>query len=147
MRILLLLVISTCLLVSRPATACSCVSPKEDATEAVSDALKKADIVFLGKAETTTMSASSKSRLASTIQTTTFYLLESWKGEKVSRVTTKIDTQCCVCGARFDAGETYLVFGYKRDDSFYTTSICSLTSHSDHADEYLAILRGMKAEE
>lgn len=145
MRVLVLVLFSVLFFVCRAALACSCILPTQDPEEAVEDAADRADIVFLGKVER--VHTADIPDVGAVIQESTFYILESWKGEKVTRVSTKINVQCCVCGFHFEEGETYLVFAYEGKDGYYSTSICSLTRRADQAEEYLTILRDIKAKE
>ena len=78
--------------------------------------------------------------LGATIQTTVFLVQDMWKGDRTNRIITKIDIQCCICGTNFVEGETYLVFAYKGDDEFYSTSICTMTMDKLRASETINIL-------
>lgn len=147
MRVSNLVLLSVLLFACRGVLACSCAAPMDDTETTVRHAVASADIVFLGKAERVLTSHTPDEEYGAVIQESTFYILESWKGEKATRVSTRINVQCCVCGYRFKEGETYLVFGYEGQDNYYRASTCSLTMHVDSADEYLAILGELKAEE
>ena len=101
--------------------------------------------VFLGKAEKVKTALPDNARSGATIQTTTFYVLDSWKGEKANRIVTKINVQCCLCGANFYEGETYLVFAFEAVDGFYSTSICSMTMGETWALATITILNELIA--
>jgi hypothetical protein len=67
---------------------------------------------------------------------TTFEVIKSWKGINTKTFRTKIATECCVCGLRFEVSKEYLMylsFPPSFSDSepvshdFYWTSICSRT--------------------
>ena len=147
MRHLTILIALACFLATVESSACSCVPPPEDLKEGVARALERADLVFLGEAENVALDVDKEKKFSPMIQTSTFYVLESWKGEKVTRVTTKINIQCCVCGFSFDEGETYLIFGYEREDGFYSTSICSMSNRADRSTEVIEVLRELSVEE
>lgn len=129
------------------AHACSCAAPPEDLTESVTQSLEDADIVFLGNVDSVSTAQEADKHTGAKIQTTTFHVLESWKGEEGTRITTKIDIQCCVCGYRFRKNKEYLVFGYSLEDGNYSTSICSLTGQAARSKKVIEKLRELAAEE
>ena len=98
------------------ARACSCVPNDPRSTESVREHVEYADVVFLGKVESKETNPPESSSDGLRIETTTFYVLDSWKGEKANRIVTKINVQCCLCGASFDENENYLVFAYERGE-------------------------------
>lgn len=119
--------------------ACSCARQPADLVEGVRSAFNRADIVFVGVVEHVRL-------LDEHIEETTFYVLRSWKGERVSRVTTRIDVQCCLCGYSFEVGMRYLVYGYGRDThGFVATSICSRTAPEPKAGDDIDALDAMVA--
>lgn len=139
-RPLLILSVMCSLLSPRLSYACSCAPPSDSLLDSVESALEQADIVFVGEAENSELSDDD------TVQITTFYVRNSWKGTIANRVITKVVVSCCVCGYHFDVGSTYLVFGYERKDNFYSASICSLTRNLEHATEIIHILERLRAE-
>ena len=114
--------------------ACSCAPRPADLVEGVRGAFTRADCVFVGVVEQVRL-------VDEHVEETTFHVLRSWKGERASRVITRINVQCCACGYSFDVGKQYLVYGYERDtDSFVTTSICSRTAPEPKAGDDIEVL-------
>jgi len=106
----------------------------------VEQALEAADIVFVGAVESAEIDGPPDGEYGRSIQTTTFLVQGSWKGEKVNRITTQVNVQCCLCGFRFEEDQTYLIFGYEREDGVYTVSICSLSRTLAEAGDIIRIL-------
>jgi hypothetical protein len=120
--------------------ACSCMPHDQDPVKAVQKSFDRADVVFLGQAESVETTDSDSESYVDIFQTTTFYVIKAWKGEESKRILTRINIACCLCGYAFEEGRKYLVFGYKLDDGFYSTSTCGLTTTGERADEFAAIL-------
>ncbi len=140
MRLIPILALGLVFFASSDAYGCSCMMPDSDPVESVRKALKRSDVVFLGKVESTQLPDSGNTHPVDFIQTTTFYVLNSWKGEESTRIITKVNVACCVCGYRFEDSETYLVFGYKRENGFYSVSTCGLSSIFERAETNIQIL-------
>ena len=120
--------------------ACSCVANDPASIRSVREYYDYADVVFLGKVEETDSAAVQDGGYVKQIQTTTLFVLRSWKGEKSNRIITRIDTQCCICGYSFSEGETHLIFAYETKDGYYTTSICSMSMPESRANDTIALL-------
>lgn len=145
MRIVVLIIFATFTIFPIAADACSCVKNDPKSINSVREDFDHADIVFLGKVEKIVESYDEDSIRQE--QTTTLFVLTSWKGEKSNRVLMKIDVTCCMCGYSFRNDQTYLIFGYEADDGFYRTSICSMSIRAPIAEETIKILDELAAEE
>ena len=141
--LVLAVLLATCCVVEN-ATACSCKRQPANDETAVAESFGHAAIVFLGRVESMRKLPSDPVS-ADDYEETEFYVLRSWKGEKVSRVYTRINLVCCVCGRSFEVGATYLVYAYERDDGYYRTSRCSRTAKADSAADDMAMLPGLSA--
>ena len=114
------------------AFSCSCSPPRAEVETDIKVSVGRADIVFLGKAETVVQVATPKELIKKEgydpeIDETTFEVLKSWKGVHSDRIVSRISTVCCLCGFRFEAGKTYLVYASLKDDGTISTSTCSRT--------------------
>jgi len=127
--------------------ACSCVGGPEVTRENVEAALKKADLVFVGRIESTEPFSADEHGHTYNYQRAQFYVVQSWKGEKSVRVYTEAITGCCMCGIWFPEKGTYLVYasGPKPNGS-YSTGICTRTKLLEHATEEIALLDKLVAE-
>ena len=117
--------------------ACSC-RQAPDIETGVPVAVEYADVVFLAEAVSI-----DKDRVSEfeTYDTTTFALQSVWKGDLGKTVTTRVMTTCCLCGFRFTAGQTYLVYGKRGGNGQYTVSTCSRTKNRQHAEDELRFLQ------
>ena len=145
MRIVVLIIFATFTIFPIAAGACSCVGNDPKSINSVREQYDRADIVFLGKVEEIVESDDEDS--IRQVQTTTLFVLTSWKGEKSNRVMMKIDVTCCMCGYSFRNEQTHLIFGYEADDGFYATSICSMSMPAPIAEETVKILDELAADE
>ena len=121
-------------LVIYPARAfsCSCVEPLEDVEEDIAVSFKNADAVFLGRAVKVVRVPSQKETLEKEgydpkLDDTTFKVLDSWKGVNTAHVVSRISTACCLCGYKFEAGKTYLIYAEINEGGTIYTSICNRT--------------------
>ena len=147
MRIVVLILFATFALLPNAANACSCIGNNPKSIDSVRKHYDYADIVFLGKVEDEETVRRSDEDSYRQIQTTTLFVLASWKGEKSNRVLMKIDVTCCMCGYLFGKGETHLIFGHEGADGFYSTSICSMSMRAPVAEETVKLLDEIAAEE
>jgi len=145
MRIMVLILFATLTVLPNAAGACSCIGSDPKSINSVREHYDRADIVFLGKVEEIVENNDEDS--IRQVQTTTLFVLTSWKGEKSNRVLMKIDVTCCMCGYSFRKDETHLIFGYEANDGFYKTSICSMSMPAPIAEETVKILDELAAEE
>lgn len=68
-------------------------------------------------------------------QIATLRLIEKWKGDAEAVVVIKVTTECCLCGYRFEQGETYLVYANgPYEDGYYSTTSCTRTRLFDQSD-------------
>jgi len=109
------------------ANACSCLFQDPKDPGVVEEALESADIVFVGAVESAEIDGPPEGEYGRMIQTTVFVVKDSWKGETVNRITTRVNVQCCLCGFRFEEDQTYLIFAHEREEGVYTVSVCSLS--------------------
>lgn len=109
--------------------ACTCLPPPPP-----SEAVAKADAVFLGKILTFEEIAGQYQRLAR------FEIIKVWKGrpERVDSVMTALNS--AACGYDFQTGETYLVYAYKAESGDLHTNICTRTRIEREAAADLAYL-------
>lgn len=120
--------------------ACSCFAHSKDPETRVADALAYADVVFLGVVEAVDRPSGAEENSGRGLEETTFYVLRAWKGERATRILTRINTRF-TCGISFEVGRTYLVYGNERTrDAFVTTSICTRTAPESRAAEDIEIL-------
>ena len=72
---------------------------------------------------------------------TEFAKLDKWKGDIENKVYTRIITECCLCGMKFEKDKVYLVYAYLADDpTYFKVSTCSrsgLFSNKAHDIEVL----------
>ena len=145
MRTVIPILFATIAILPSAAGACSCVGNDPKSINSVREHYDHADMVILGKVEEVVENDDADS--IRQIQTTTLFVLASWKGEKSNRVLMKIDVTCCMCGYSFRKDETHLIFGYEADDGFYATSICSMSMPAPIAEKTVMILDELAAEE
>lgn len=123
------------------ANACSCIRESDDRKTALSERLERADLVFLGRIESTQDSTVSEDGFEAQYQRTQFYILQSWKGEKSSRVYIQTALECCMCEYRFPTSGVFLVFAYgPNKDGIYETSACDQPRVIDRAKDDSAFL-------
>lgn len=121
--------------------ACSCAGDPAVNRKNVEAALQDADVVFVGRIESTEPFSVDQNGHTYNYQRTQFYVVQSWKGDKSARVYTESVTGCCMCGIWFPEKGTYLVYasGPKPNGS-YSTGICTRTKPIDDANEEIALL-------
>jgi hypothetical protein len=127
-----LLVLSALVVYPAHAFSCSCVEPLENVAEDIAVSYKNADVVFLGKAEKVVRVPAQKETLEKEgydpkLDDTTFKVLDSWKGVNTAHVVSRISTVCCLCGYKFEAGKTYLIYAEIKEGGTIYTSICNRT--------------------
>ena len=73
-------------------------------------------------------------------QTATFEVIKSWKGTAAPRIVTR--THFVYGTGPFKVGDTYLVFGYKEEDSriFSVSTDCASTLRAENAADRIALL-------
>jgi hypothetical protein len=121
--------------------ACSCVRQPDDERAAVSAALERADLVFLGRIEGAENYNAKEYGEEIQYQRTAFLILQSWKGERANRVYVESPVTCCLCGYPFPKSGVFLVYAYfSEKNGYYTTSSCSRTKPIDEADEEIKLL-------
>jgi hypothetical protein len=128
-------------LYSSGALACSCAR-EEDGRAGVAQALQKADLVFVGRIESKEKySVDEVDGVKLEYERTQFYVVQSWKGEKATRVYVESMITCCMCGYVFPETGSFLVYasGPNRD-GYYSTSICRRTKPLREATQDIALL-------
>jgi len=118
--------------------ACSCAPPPEVAT-----AFSQADAVFSGRViglelvprfdEDPTVSFVIEDLRVK------FAVTSCWKGKVTPETILHTTFTCCVCGYRFEIGESYIVYA-SVDDGTLRTSICTRTKPLLYAEEDLTVL-------
>lgn len=124
------------------ANACSCIRENSDKRTAVAERFEKAQLVFLGRIETTQrVTLMEEDDFEVEYQRTQFYILDSWKGEKSNRVFVQSAITCCLCGFEFPSSGVFLVFAYGPDkDGYYEATSCTRPLRQSEANEDIAIL-------
>lgn len=160
------LVLAALLLVGMPSAAwsCSCVPSPPPAV-----AFEGADTVFLGRVlavrsgetwfgylEMFARSVWSNGRdpyirkweeSPRALKAVELEVLESYKGVSTKTATVYTSTTEAECGAGFQQGGRFLVYGYMMDDPltpgsrFVATSLCSRTAHREHDNDEIKALR------
>jgi hypothetical protein len=120
--------------------ACSCIRQTEDERTAVKEALEQADLVFVGRIESTENYNAKEYDEEIQFQRTGFVILQSWKGEKANRVYVQSPVTCCLCGYPFPRSGVFLVYAYASKDGYYATSSCSRTKPRESADDEIEFL-------
>jgi hypothetical protein len=130
------------------AEACSCIPESGDKRTAVANRLASAQLVFLGRIETSEKFRLQEDDFEIEYQRTRFYILESWKGEKANRVYIQSPITCCLCGYKFPKNGTFLVFAYGPDkDGYYEATNCTRPLKRSEAKEDIAILNELATAE
>lgn len=129
------------------ALACSCAR-EEDDRAGVAKALERADLVFVGRIESKErFSVDDEEGYKLEYERTQFYVLQSWKGEKASRVYVESVVTCCMCGYVFPETGSFLVYASgPNSKGYYSTSICRRTQPLDAAKGEIALLDEIAAE-
>jgi len=136
------------LLYSAKAFSCSCVPQPENQRKGVEDALGYSSSVVLALATSVTRVPPEDKHYDPKKDITEFSEIESWKGVHGKKFYTKIVTVCCMCGFRFEQGETYLLYlGGPDAEGFYTTSTCSRTKKLASAKADVQILRKLRPDQ
>lgn len=131
---------------SNVALACSCRNRHDEPRVAVSASFERASIVFIGRVESKEKFRPKEADAHMEYERTQFYVVQSWKGEKATRVYVETSITCCMCGYLFEKDRLYLVFASPSSDSgYYATSLCSGTKPLDAAQEDVAVLDEMAA--
>jgi hypothetical protein len=131
---------------SSGALACSCI-PGSDDRAGVTEALEQADLVFVGRIESKEKFAVDDDGDKLQFERTQFYIVQSWKGEKATRVYVESAVTCCLCGYRFPPTGSFLVYAFGPDKSgYYSTSSCARTKPLKDATEEIAMLDSIVAE-
>ena len=126
---------------------CSCGMQPQELEEGVIRAYKNASSVLLAQAvsiQDGKLPAGWNSNEDAMYegQTTHFSTIESWKGIHGKQLYTQIVTACCMCGMMFEQGKIYLLYLYgPNKDGYFSTSICSRTTHVENAEEEINFLR------
>ena len=129
------------------ALACSCAGGPEDKRAAVAEALEQAALVFVGRIESKERFAVEEQGYKYEYERTQFYVLQSWKGEKASRVYVESIMTCCMCGYSFPKTGSFLVYASEPNArGYYSTSICTRTKPLEAAAEEIAMLDEIVAE-
>ena len=146
-RAILLVLVFTVGLVDA-SIACSCIRESDDRRTALRDRLERATLVFVGRIEDNEVfTLKEEEDFDVEYQRTRFYILESWKGEKASRVYVQSAITCCLCGYEFPNSGVFLVFAYGPDkDGYYEATSCSRPLKRDEAREDIAILDELSRE-
>lgn len=129
------------------ALACSCAHEGDDRA-ALAAALQEADLVFVGRIESKErFTVDEEDGFKMQYERTQFYVLQSWKGEKASRVYVESNVTCCLCGYVFPEEGSFLVYasGPNRN-GYYSTSICRRTKPIEAAEKEIATLDEIVAE-
>lgn len=132
------------------AIACSCAPDAGDARTAVTAALERADMVFVGRIESQEeIGRKERSEWSEFIfQRTQFYVVDSWKGEKAIRVYVESNVTCCMCGFDFPRSGELLIYAFgPNENGYYATSICTRTKPLEAAKEDIDILNSLRAED
>jgi hypothetical protein len=128
------------------ALACSCGDIGDDRA-AVAEAMEKADLVFIGRIESQEKFTLDEDDMKHDYERTQFYVVQSWKGEKATRVYVESMVTCCMCGIRFPETGSFLVYAYgPKPNGYYTTSVCSRTKPLADANDEIAMLDAIVAE-
>lgn len=129
--------------------ACSCAPQPQDTREAVTKAFESASLVFLGRIESTETFRGAERNYDVDLeyQRVQFYVIDSWKGEKATRVYVESTLTCCLCGHHFPESGEFLIYAYGPDENgYYGTSICSRTRPAESAEEDIEVLNTLVAE-
>jgi len=142
-HVVLVGLVCSLMLASSNSWGCSCGTTKQGA-ERVKESFANSDAVFLGRVDEIVLADDLS---GAKVQTTTFRIVKSWKGQREGLIKTKINIQCCVCGYRFEQDYEYLVFAYRKKDSgWLSASICSSTTSRDAADDDIETLERLVEE-
>ncbi len=115
-----------------PVLACDCQRYPSAAAH-----LADAEVVFVGRAVATVGAARMGVDTA-----TTFQVSETLKGRAAGRVVVRHPPDvCCICGARFVAGERYLVFA-RISDGRLSTNACAQPQYEESAYRAATASRG-----
>lgn len=129
------------------ALACSCSSGSEDERTAIASALEEASLVFVGRVESKEKYAVDEDGMKLEYERTQFHVVQSWKGEKATRVYVESMVTCCMCGYVFPDKGSFLVYASgPKSHGYYSTSICHRTKKAEEAKEEIAILDALAAE-
>jgi hypothetical protein len=128
------------------AFACSCAYEGDDRA-AIAKAVEGADLVFVGRIESKEKYSVDEAGYKLEYERTQFYVLQSWKGEKATRVYVESMVTCCMCGYVFPEKGSFLVYAYgPNKNGYYSTSICVRTKPLEAAKDELAMLDEIAAD-
>ena len=131
---------------SSGALACSCAYGGDERAD-VAEALDQADLVFVGRIESQEEFVLHENDMTHEYERTQFYVVQSWKGEKATRVYVESVVTCCMCGYRFPKTGSFLVYAYgPKPNGYYTTSICARTKPLAAAHDEIAMLNAIVVE-
>jgi hypothetical protein len=123
------------------ALACSCSGGPENDRAAVAKALTEAALVFVGRIESKEKYSVDEDGYKLEYERTQFYVVQSWKGEKASRVYVESMVTCCMCGYAFPETGSFLVYAYgPKANGYYSTSICHRTKPLEAATQEVGLL-------
>lgn len=130
---LTLLLLSSFVVDTRVASACSCIEPGSPL-----DALADAQAVFVGTVIEIDKTDGAIISLADPVEVT-FSVSQSWKGPLNDRLVITTSRDSASCGFEFDEDVTYLVYAYEEGDDF-VTGLCTRTTSFAAAGADLAAL-------
>lgn len=142
----ILLVVAFTIGIVDASRACSCIRESDDKRTALTGRLERATLVFLGRIEANEVfTLKEDGDFEVEYQRTQFHIIESWKGEKASRVYVQSAITCCLCGHEFPKSGVFLVFAYGPDkDGYYEATSCTRPLRRDEAKEDIAILSELR---
>jgi hypothetical protein len=92
-------------------SACNCSSPNEEKKK---EAVKTSSAIFFGKVISVTPAENGEINVK-------FHVLESWKGVETNEIIIK--TNRSMCGAKFNVGESKIIYSYGTPPS---ANVCSM---------------------
>ena len=115
--------------------ACSCIpaDPEKTLEQQVGEAYENSSAVFSAKVLAISGSGYNKK--------VKLKLTKTWKGKLDKSITLTTAMDSAMCGYRFEAGKTYLI--YARGDKNLTTNLCTRTAEAV-SNKDIAILDKMK---
>jgi hypothetical protein len=141
MKNILFLLLSFVLLLSASTivSACSCepIDRELSVEEDIELRLKKFDAVFSGKVlRIKNLKVSADNPFPSA--KVTLKVLETWKGIKTKKIT--VFTYTTDCGFKFEAGESYLVYGNRQKNNLVELHRCTSTKKLSFAENELKVI-------
>jgi hypothetical protein len=119
--------------------ACSCDLPPMNKTEEQLIELerKKSKAVFVGEVIEIIVPKTASGEPAWFAEVR-FKVQRKWKGAVTEDVSVYTGNVCCICGYKFEVGESYLVYAYGTDR--LSTNICTRTAKLSEAEKDLKVL-------